>query len=441
MENEINIGIFGLGTVGKGVFSILKKNKELLEKRTGSKLLITKAVVSNINKQREIDLSGLEISDDPSFILDDKNIQIVIELIGDLKHSENIIIEALKRDKSVITANKAVIARKADRIFDAAYKSSAFFGFESSVGSGIPVIRSIREGFAGDKISAISGILNSTTNYILTKMSETGEDFYLALKDAQEKGLAEPDPTFDIEGYDAAHKLIVLMDLSFNKLFSYDELYIEGITDIDSIDMIYAREIGYRIKHIGWAEVCDGKYYGAVHPILIHKDDNTASVDNAYNSICINTEFGGPFMFHGLGAGSYPAASGVVSDIVEAARYIETRQKKNIFPLSIISGDIEPGKIEDFNSALFRYYIRFTVTDKPGVLATLSKELGDNNISISSVLQKQAPEVTTQVVSIILITHKTSEKKIQESLEVINSLDFISAPSKLIRIRENQESH
>ncbi len=439
MGNEINIGIFGLGTVGKGVFSILKKNRELLEKRTGSKLIITKAVVSNINKQREIDLSGLELSDDPYFILDDKNIQIVIELIGDLKHSENIIIEALNKGKSVITANKAVIARKADRIFDAAYKSNAFFGFESSVGSGIPVIRSIREGFAGDKISSISGILNSTTNFILTKMSETGEDFSLALKDAQEKGFAEPDPTFDIEGYDAAHKLVVLMDLSFNKLFSYDELHIEGITDIESIDMIYTKEMGYRIKHIGWADACDGKYYGAVHPILIHEDDSTASVNNAYNSISINTEFGGPFMFHGLGAGSYPAASGVVCDIVEAARYIETRQRKNIFPLSVTSGDLEPGKIEVFNSVLFRYYIRFTVTVKPGVLATISQELGDNNISISSVLQKQAPEVTSRVVSIILITHKTTEKQMQKSLESINSYDFISAPSKLIRIRDNQE--
>jgi homoserine dehydrogenase len=436
MNNQINIGIFGLGTVGKGVFSIINKNKELFEQRCGSKLVLKKAVVSNLNKERGIDLSSVELSTDPSFILDDEDIQIVIELIGDLDYAERIIIKALEKGKSVLTANKAVIARKSRQIFEAAYKSRAFFGYEASVGSGIPVIRSIREGFAGDNIRELSGIMNSTTNFILTKMSETGENFADALKEAQDKGLAEPNPEFDIEGYDAAHKLIVLMNLSFNKLFSYDDLYVEGITKIEPLDMLYAGEMGYIIKHTGWAEHCDNKYYGAVHPVLVHESDSMASVNDAFNAIMVNTEYGGPFMLHGLGAGSNPAASGVISDLMEAARAIGTEQKKSVYPLSIRMEDLENGKIEKLDSALFRYYLRFTVEDKAGVLAALTKVLGDKDISISSMMQKEDPRKNVHSVPIVITTHQTSEKQMQEALKAISSIDYITEPCRLLRIKD-----
>lgn len=435
MNNTINIGIFGLGTVGTGVFSIINNNRELFKKRCGSELVLKKAVVSNINKDRGIDLSSIELSDDPSFILDDDDIQIVIELIGDLEHSEKIIIEALSKGKSVLTANKAVIARKSKAIFDAAYKSNAFFGYEASVGSGIPVIRSIREGFAGDNISAISGIMNSTTNYILTKMSETGESFDTALKDAQVKGYAEPDPTFDIEGYDAAHKLIVLMNLSFNKLFTYDDLFVEGITSIEAMDMEYAAELGYKIKHMGWAEEKEGKYYGAVHPVMVHETDSMASVVDAFNAITVNTEYGGPFMIHGLGAGSNPAASGVICDLMEAARAIGTEQSKSIYPLSVKYENLEKGAIEEIGNAQFRYYLRFSVEDRAGVLAALTKVLGDHDISISSMMQKEDPE-NIHSVPIIIVTHEATEKQMREALEAIGKLNCVTAPHKLLRIRD-----
>lgn len=435
MNGIINIGIFGLGTVGKGVFSIINNNRELFEKRCGSRLVLKKAVVSNVNKDRGIDLSGVELSSDPSFILDDDDIQIVIELIGDLEHSEKIITEALKKGKSVLTANKAVIARKSRVIFDAAYHSKAFFGYEASVGSGIPVIRSIREGFAGDTIREISGIMNSTTNYILTKMSGTGEDFASALKDSQEKGYAEPDPTFDIEGYDAAHKLIVLMNLSFNKLFKYDDLFVEGITSIETMDMDYAAELGYKIKHMGWAKEKDGRYFGAVHPVLVHESDSMASVIDAYNAITVDTEYGGPFVLHGLGAGSHPAASGVICDLMEAARAIGTEQSKSIYPLSVRYEDLEEGKIEPIGDAVFRYYLRFSVEDRAGVLAALTTVLGENDISISSMMQKEDP-VNVHSVPIIIVTHETTERQMQEALVQISGLDCITAPHKLLRIRD-----
>ena len=435
MKKTINIGIFGLGTVGTGVFSIIKRNRELFEKRCGSTLVLKKAVVSNVNKDRGIDLKGLELSSDPAFILDDDNIQIVIELIGDLENSEKIITEALKKGKSVLTANKAVIARKSRTIFDAAYNSSAFFGYEASVGSGIPVIRSIREGFAGDTIREISGIMNSTTNYILTKMSETGEDLSAALQDSQDKGYAEPDPTFDIEGYDAAHKLIVLMNLSFNKLFNYDDLFVEGITSIEALDMEYASELGYKIKHMGWAKEKEGKYFGAVHPVLVHESDSMASVVDAFNAITVDTENGGPFVLHGLGAGSHPAASGVICDLMEAARAIETEQRKSVYPLSVKYEDLSEGKIEAIGNAVFRYYLRFSVEDQAGVLASLTDVLGKNDISISSMMQKEDPE-NIHSVPIIIVTHETTEQQMRNALEEIDRLKCITAPHKLLRIRD-----
>ncbi|MBN2657407.1 MAG: homoserine dehydrogenase, partial [Spirochaetales bacterium] len=303
------------------------------------------------------------------------------------------------------------------------------------VGSGIPVIRSIREGFAGDTIREISGIMNSTTNYILTKMSGTGEDFASALKDSQEKGYAEPDPTFDIEGYDAAHKLIVLMNLSFNKLFKYDDLFVEGITSIETMDMDYAAELGYKIKHMGWAKEKDGRYFGAVHPVLVHESDSMASVIDAYNAITVDTEYGGPFVLHGLGAGSHPAASGVICDLMEAARAIGTEQSKSIYPLSVRYEDLEEGKIEPIGDAVFRYYLRFSVEDRAGVLAALTTVLGENDISISSMMQKEDP-VNVHSVPIIIVTHETTERQMQEALVQISGLDCITAPHKLLRIRD-----
>lgn len=432
MSKKINIGFFGLGTIGVGVLKILR-NSKIFQDRTGLDLSVTKAVVSNINKDRGIDLTGIELSNDPSFILEDESIDIVIELIGDLIVSEKVIIESLKAGKSILTANKAVIARKAEAIFDAAYSASSFFGFEASVGSGIPVIRSIREGFAGDTISKISGIFNSTSNYILTKMYENREDFNVSLKDAQEKGLAEPDPTFDIEGYDAAHKLIVLMNLSFNKLFNYDDLFVEGISNIQSMDIKFADEMGYKVKHIGWAENSEGNYYGAVHPLLVKKSATLSTVNNAFNAIKVETENGGPFVLNGLGAGSKEAASGVISDLVEAARFISTNQEIGIFPLSIKKELLVKEKIEPFEDNSFKYYLRFMVDDKPGVLGELTTLLGKHKVSISSVIQKESDNESS--VPIVIITHLAKEKDLNSAITEISKSSFIKDETVKIRIK------
>lgn len=434
MKKVINVGLFGLGTVGKSVLKNIKKNGELIEQRSELQVAVKKIVVSNLNKDRGIDLTGIGISDNPSFILEDDSIDIVIELIGDLELSERIIIDSLTRGKAVITANKAVIARKSRAIFNAAYNSNSLFGFESSVGSGIPVIRSISQGFAGDKITAISGILNSTSNFILSKMCKTGEDFVRVLQDAKDLGYAEPNPSFDVDGYDAAHKLIVLMNLSFNKLFSYDDLYIEGITKIQTLDINFAKELGYVVKHIGWAEHKGNKFFAGVHPVLIKEDDNMAWVDGVYNSIKVVTENGGPFTFQGLGAGADAAASGVISDLVAAVRSIETKQESTINPLSITENKLVSSNIEKLDSVVFSFYLRFTVADKPRVLSDITKILGDNNVSISSFIQKKAPNNQIDSVPVVIITHETTEKQIKDSIELIEKLDCIKASSMAIRI-------
>lgn len=264
-------------------------------------------------------------------------------------------------------------------------------------------------------------------------MFDKEEEFSVTLEDAQKKGLAEPDPAFDIEGYDAAHKLIVLMNLSFNKLFNYNDLYIEGISNMQSQDIRFANELGYKIKHIGWAEVKNARYYAAVHPVLVKKTETLSTVNDAFNAIEIQTKNGGPFVLNGLGAGAKEAASGIVSDLVEAARFISTNQKSGIYPLSIKKELLKNEIIQAFEQNSFQYYLRFTVVDKPGVLGKLTTLLGRNNVSISSVIQKESE--TDKNVPIVILTHNAKEKDINSALREIDNLPFTKDDSIKIRIR------
>jgi len=434
MTDYINIGIFGLGNVGTGFVQLLAKNRSIIEKRVGKPVRITKAVVSNISKDRDIDTSGIKISADPGHILNDPDIDIVLELVGGLDAAETIILEALKKGKSVVTANKALLAEKGRTIFQAAFNAKGCFGFECSVGTAIPIIRTLREGFAGDEIYKISGIMNGTSNYILSQMSQEGSDFDETLKKAQEIGLAETDPTLDIQGIDAAHKLIILMNIAFNGVFDFKELYTEGITHISASDISYTNQLGYTIKHMGNVQKTEQGIEARVHPVLVRKENILSSVNGAFNSISVFGEFMGPSILHGLGAGPGPSAVGVIGDVIEASRYILTGQQRPISPFSIPLDKWQPIKLVPMGQIRSEYYLRFPVLDRLGVLSSISKILADNRISIRSVIQKGESSDADVPVDIVIITHEAIEADVQAAIQKTSRQPFISGSIQLIRI-------
>ncbi|MGK0289564.1 MAG: homoserine dehydrogenase [bacterium] len=434
MKDFISVGLFGLGNVGVGVVELLKQNQTLIQNRIGKELRITKAVVANINKDRGIDLSGIEISSDPKSIFDDPDIDIVIEVVGGVDLAETIVVKTLEQGKSVVTANKALLAEKSKSIFNAAYESSGFLGFEASVGGGIPIIRTLTDGFSGDEILEISGIINGTANYILSRMTEEGADFNDVLKDAQDKGYAEADPTFDIEGMDTAHKLIILMDIAFGGIFDYNDLVVEGITGIEPIDIKNADELGYRIKLLGKAKKTEKGIQGRVHPTMVADGTMLASVNGAFNAIHTTGNFVGSSVLHGQGAGSHPTASAIVGDVVHAALALTKDQEKHSFPLSVTKENLQEISLVSIEEIVTEYYLRFTVLDNVGVLAKISTVLSEHDISIRSVIQKteaHAPEVP---VSLVFVTHEAKEKNVRNALDEINTLSFVKEKTKLIRM-------
>lgn len=434
MKNKICIGLFGLGTVGTGVLKLFSANYNLIRQRIGSDIYIKKAVVRNPEKHLNCGLKPENITIDPDDILLDPEIDVIVELIGGDTDAKEITLKALKIGKSVVTANKALLAEHAAEIFPAAYASAGLFGYEASVAGGIPVIRNLRDGFTGDDISEVSGIINGTANYILTSMADHGEDFDTALKKAQELGFAEADPTFDIEGIDAAHKVAILLNLSFNGLFEFKDIYVEGITKIEPLDIEIAKEMGYTIKLIGKALCSDQGYQGRVHPALIKNNNLLASVKGAFNAILIKGNFLGPTISYGAGAGAYPTASAVVGDLVEIARNINSEQKNRRYPLSTTNETLEHKKLISIDEIVSEYYLRFTVKDQVGVLADITRILGENNISIRSMIQRSDNGNSNDLVPVVIITHSAVEKNIRKSLSEIDLLPFILQSTRIIRI-------
>jgi homoserine dehydrogenase len=431
MNETIRIGLFGIGVVGRGVIEQLRENAELISRRVGKRVEVVTAVVANPQKDRGIDLSGITISDDPDSILKDESIDIVVELIGGLDAAEAIILSALAAGKPVVTANKALLAVRAQTIFNAAYTQNTPIGFECSVGGGIPIIRTLREGFAGDGVLKIAGIMNGTANYILSRMSDEGCDFDTALKAAQELGYAEADPTFDIEGIDTAHKLTLLMNIAYNGIFDFDQLYVEGITAITAADVEYARALGYTIKLLGIAKAGDMGIEGHVYPALVPNASMLAMVGGATNAITLEGNYAGPSFSVGLGAGSHPSASAVVADIIEACRYQISEQQVIIPPLSAVNGRLQPVTIAPMNDSVARYYLRLTVLAQESALTTIVDMLTANEVNIHSIqTMRSKGEETT----IIILTDEAREVNIQSALLLIDGFDFIAEETQLIRI-------
>ncbi len=436
MSDCVNVGMFGLGNVGQGVVELLKENTSLIEQRACRSVCLKKVVVSDVFKDRGHIAEDLAVSSDPKFILDDPEIDIVIEVIGGLDMAETIILEALARGKSVITANKAVLAERGAQIFPAACRASGCLGFESSVGTAIPIIRTLREGFAGDAIEQIFGIFNGTSNYILTCMSRAGVAFSHALAHAKEAGLAEADPTLDIQGIDAAHKLIIMMNLAFGGSFDFSSLPVKGISTVQAADIRYAGQMGYVLKHIGYAGRTDAGVEAWVHPVLVPEDHVLASVNDAFNAVCVNGRFMGPSMVYGLGAGPGPTAVGIMADVIEVCR---GGCKKQYSPVSVPLELWQPRSMLPMDVIASEHYLRFRVRDRLGVLAGISQILAENRISIRSVIQEGNGAHRSHETDVVLITHSALEADIRHALTRIDALPFIVGETQRILINREMQ--
>lgn len=424
---EVKVGIIGFGVVGTGTAKILLSHREIIKKRTGIDLILKKVADKDITRPREISLPEGVLTTNAQEVINDPEIDIVVELIGGLHPAKEFIMEALSKGKHVVTANKALLAEDGNDIFALAKERGLQVGFEASVGGGIPIIKVMREGLIANKMLAIYGIINGTTNYILTKMTNEGIDFQDALREAQQLGYAEADPTLDIEGIDSSHKITILASLAYGIPLSFSKVYCEGITKITAQDIAFAREFGYKIKLLAIAKILNGEIELRVHPTMVPEDYLIAKVDGVFNAIYVEGDNVGSTLYYGRGAGSMPTGSAVVSDIVDIAK------GTNPMPLELTENlRIKP--IEEVESM---YYFRFSALDRPGVLSKISGVFGEHNISIASVIQKGRSK--GGAVPLVILTHKAKEKDVLEALEKIDKLPVVAAKSVFIRV-EGQES-
>jgi len=435
---SIKAGLIGFGTIGTGVVKILQDNAALLQKRLGIGIELKKIADINIKTSRGVNIDKSMLTRDVSEILDDPEISVVIELMGGIEPAKTFIIKALENGKHVVTANKALIAKHGYEIFRTAASNNVDVAFEASVGGGIPIIRTMQEGFSSDRITGIIGILNGTANYILSKMTEENGDFGDILKDAQAKGYAEADPTFDIEGIDTAHKLAILISLAYGKKVDMDNIYTEGISHITPLDIEFARELGYRIKLLA---ICHGTANGVdarVHPTLIPEGHLLSGVTEAFNAVFVESADLGPTMLYGQGAGMMPTGSAVVADLMGLARNVCKDISNRVLLFNETGKPLKGIRIKPIKDIKTRYYIRFSAVDKPGVLSKISGILGRNNISIHSVVQK-GRQTRKGSVSIFMLTHDAKESNLQKALKQVDKLEILHSKTIVIRIEESLE--
>ena len=425
---KIKIGLMGFGTVGTGVWKILRDNKEKITENCGYDLEITKILVSDLSKSREGGACQL-LTEDPNDILHDESIEIVIEVIGGINPAKEFILEAIKNKKHIVTANKALLASHGKEIFKAAKEANVELYYEASVAGGIPIIHSLKESLTANKINSIFGILNGTTNFILSKMVAEKTDFDTALKEAQRLGYAEADPTSDVEGYDAAYKLAILAGLAFGIEVQIGDVFREGISSITAMDIEYAQELGYNIKLLAIAKDVEGEVQLKVHPTFIPQEHPLSAVGDAYNAVFVKGNAVGELMFYGKGAGALPTGSAIVGDIISIIR---KRQYSKI-KYNERSSNIALKRIKSMDENEGEYYIRLIVNDFPGVLGRIASVFGKHKVSLSSVIQKGKEEPS---VSLVFITHSTTERNVQSALEEIMSIPEMVKVANIIRVDE-----
>jgi len=428
MKKDIGIGLLGLGTVGSGVAEVLVTKADSLAEQAGLPLILKKGLERDVNRQRASKLDPNVLTSNPEEVLSHPEVDIVIELVGGEHPAKEFIERAITNGKHAVTANKEVMAKHGYELLALARKHNTDLRYEASVGSGIPLIFPFQQELAANKISAIHAILNGTTNYILTRMAQEGMDFAPTLKRAQELGYAEADPTNDIEGRDAAYKLVILSNIAFQTKSVPQDVYCEGISNIAARDFLYAREFGYAIKLLAIAKRDDDKVEMRVHPVFIPQDSQLAKVGGVYNAIEVETDLAGKLVFYGEGAGSLRAASAVVADVLAIARNIY-RGVNNVPELRLD----QRITVKPMSEVTTRYYLRLNAPDRPGVLAQISQVLGDNSISISSVIQKES-DLAAQTAIIVIMTYPAEEKGMQKALKQLKQLSVVNEVSNFIRV-------
>ncbi len=432
MTRKIKIGLLGLGTVGAGVWKILKDHASLIEERSGIQFEIRKVLVKDLGKKRPVSVPASLLTTDPDAILDDPDIDIIVELLGGILPTQNYFLKAIERGKDVVTANKALLAEKAEELFQKAFDKSAHIGFEAAVGGGIPIIQSLKEGFAGNQIEEMYGIINGTCNYILSEMTSRKSDFQAILKEAQEAGYAEANPDFDVKGIDAAQKLALLTWLAFGTLPHLEKkgVSVEGIDKITLWDIEYAQKLGYAIKLLAISRRTEeGAIEARVHPTMVPQAHPLARVDGVFNAVFLKGDAVGEAMFLGRGAGMMPTASAVVGDIIRIGQL-----RGSLKPVAPTFKTDAMAPIDDLNS---EYYLRFMVVDRPGVFAQIAGCLGDFDIGIASVYQKEVSETAKSKgakVPIVVLTHRTAEKNMRAALEKIEKMESVLDTPALIRL-------
>ena len=429
----VKIGLLGMGTVGGGVVTVLARNAREIERRAGRGLRIAHAAARQYNPDA---ITGLDqigrIGDDAFAVVDDPEIDIVVELIGGYSPARELVLRAIENGKHVVTANKALIALHGNEIFAAAREKGVMVAFEAAVAGGVPIIKALREGLAANHIEWIAGIINGTGNYILTEMRDKGRDFGDALAEAQALGYAEADPTFDVEGIDAAHKLTILGSLAFGIPLQFDRTFTEGISKIEAQDVAYAGQLGYRIKHLGITRRSGHGIEMRVHPTLIPHRRLIANVDGVMNAVLVKGDAVGPTLYYGAGAGSLPTASAVVADLVDVARALTTDPNNRVPHLAFQPDELSDFPILPMDQVETAYYLRMQVLDQPGVMARIAGILGEEGISIEAIQQKEPLEGETQV-PLIMLTHRVLEGRMNQAIARIESLDSVTGA--VVRIR------
>lgn len=427
---KVKIALLGLGNVGRGVWMILNSNKEEIMKRSGYEVEIAKILVRDKNKKRSVEVPDEIITTDFDEILEDDSIKIVVEVMGGMEPSKRYMLRCMDKKKHIVTANKMLIANAGDELFEKADEMGVMFQYEASVAGGIPIIKGIDESLTANKIEKLYGIVNGTTNYILSKMELEGADFDDMLKEAQEKGYAEADPTSDIEAFDAQYKLAILASLAFGSKIDVDNIYREGITKIEAVDMKYAKEFKMGIKLLAIAKENNGKIELRVHPTMISKKHPLSNIYDSFNAVFIKGNAVGDLMFYGRGAGDLPTGSAVVGDIVTIVRNGVDAENSN----PVVKNNLWKREILSMEDIESKYYVRATVVDEPGVLSKITSILGKNNVSLRSVIQKGDEENGN--VTIVLVTHKTNEKELNNSIKEIAELKSVYKINNIIRIED-----
>ncbi len=430
---SLSIGLIGVGTVGRGVVNVLERNKNEISRRTGCNINLVSASARDVNKAQAFLGESVKVYSNPLDVVKDPKVEIVIELIGGTTDAKSILVESMRVGKPVITANKALLAEHGNELIELASQHNGILGYEAAVAGGIPIVKALREGLTANSIQWVAGIVNGTTNFILTQMRDRQAGFAEALEEAQRLGFAEADPTFDIEGIDAAQKLSIIAALAFGISVEPNRVFTEGITKLEPIDVNAAEDFGYRIKLLGIARRVSSGIELRVHPTLVPEKSSIAAVRGAMNAVLVQGDAVGPTLYYGAGAGAEPTASAVIADLVDISRLMNSSPDQRVPYFAFEKGQMSDEPVLDIGDVVTSYYLRIRASDRPGVLADISRILADNNVSIEAMRQRE-PMGKDELVNIIILTHVTQERNIRAALERIEKLESVTGKVVMLRM-------